>query len=169
MIEIWKPIKGYEGIYEISNYGNCRRVGKRNIKPKIEKNGYVRYHLSKNNKPITILAHRAVAMAFIDNPNGYNTVNHIDENKSNNRMDNLEWCDMHYQNTYGVGAVRRDKAKEKPVLQFTKSGEFIKRFDSATQAANELGLNKASIGLVCMRKRRYKSTGGFIFRFEEAI
>lgn len=165
--EIWKPIQGFEGVYEISNYGNCRRVGKRNLAPKIESNGYVRFHLSKNNKPITMLAHRAVALAFIDNPYGYSAVNHKDENKTNNCVDNLEWCDMHYQNTYGIGAINRHKAKEKPVLQFSKSGEFIKRFPSVTKAALELGLNVTSIHCVCKGIRRYKSTGGFIFRYAE--
>lgn len=165
--ETWKPIQGYEGIYEISNHGNCRRVGKRNIAPKIERNGYVRYHLSKDNKPTTILAHRAVAIAFIDNPNGYQTVNHKDENKSNNRVDNLEWRDMHYQNTYGLGATKRNKFKEKPVLQFSKSGEFIKRFDSVKKAAEELKLNESSIHCVCKGTRRYKSTGGYVFKYEE--
>lgn len=166
-MEIWKPIQGFEGIYEISNYGNCRRVGKRNIAPKIERNGYVRFHLSKDNKPTTILAHRAVAVAFIENPNGYRTVNHKDENKANNCIDNLEWCNMHYQNTYGNGAVNRNKAKEIPVLQFTKQGEFIKRFESVTKAAQDLNLNASSIHCVCKGIRRYKSTGGYVFKYEE--
>lgn len=165
--EIWMPIQGFEGVYEISNYGNCRRAGKRNIAPKIERNGYIRYHLSKDNNPTTILAHRAVAIAFIPNPNNYKTVNHKDENKSNNRVENLEWCDMHYQNTYGIGAVNRHKAKERAVLQFTKQGEFIKRFDSVSKAAQELNLNATSIHCVCKGIRRYKSTGGFVFQYEE--
>lgn len=162
----WKPVVGYEGYYEVSNTGLVRRIKGNILKPKIEKNGYVRYHLSQNGKAKTILAHRIVALAFIPNPNNYPTVNHKDENKENNQVDNLEWCDMPYQNRYGQGAINRNKAKEKPVLQYDKDGNFIKKFDSVKKAATELNLNESSIHYVCKKQRRYKSTGGYIFKYE---
>ena len=163
---IWKPVKGYEGFYEVSDYGAVRRVGGGIIKPKKESNGYRRYHLSKNGVAKSILAHRIVAIAFIENPYGYKTVNHINEDKSDNRVENLEWCDMSYQNSYGIGAINRNKFKEKPVLQYTKDGQFVKRFDSVKKAAIELGLNESSIHCVCKGTRRYKSTGGYVFKYE---
>ena len=162
----WKSVKGYEGFYEVSADGEVRRCGKNRLKPKVEKNGYVRYHLSKNGKAKSVLAHRLVAEAFIPNPNGYSTVNHKDENKKNNSVDNLEWCDMSYQNSYGIGAKNRNRAKEKAVLQFGKNGILIKRFNSVKDAAKALNLWESNIHCVCCGKRRYKSTGGFVFKYE---
>lgn len=163
---IWKPVVGYEGLYEVSNHGEVRRVGGKLLKPKMETNGYLRYHLSKNGVAKSILAHRIVARAFIENPHEYTTVNHINEDKADNRVENLEWCDMSYQNRYGVGAINRNKFKEKPVLQYSKNGCFIKRFDSVKKAAIELGLNESSIHCVCKGIRRYKSTGGYVFKYD---
>ena len=166
MIDIWKSVIGYEGFYEVSNTGQVRRVNGKILKPKKEKSGYIRYHLSKNGESKSILAHRIVAFAFIENPNNYKTINHKDEDKTNNNSSNLEWCDMSYQNKYGKGAVNRNKAKEKPVLQYSKSGEFIKRFDSVKKAAIELNLNESNIHFVCKKQRYYKSTGGYVFKYE---
>lgn len=112
------------------------------------------------------MAHRIVAIAFIENPHGHRTVNHINEDKSDNRVENLEWCDMSYQNKYGIGAINRNKFKEKPVLQYTKDGQFLKRFDSVKKAAIQLGLTESSIHCVCKGIRRYKSTGGYVFKYD---
>lgn len=96
-MEVWKPIKGYEGLYEVSNYGNVRRVwryGREWIgtcKPKRTKDGYLETTLMKNSKPKYVRTHRLVATAFCDNPHNKKEVNHIDGNKRNNRADNLEW------------------------------------------------------------------------------
>lgn len=164
----WKPIKGYEKFYEVSANGEVRRIGKQNnLKLKVEKNGYVRTHLSKNGKAKSELVHRLVAIAFLDNPNNYATVNHIDENKQNNKIDNLEWASMSYQNSYGVGAICRNKFKEKPVNQYDLNGNFIKRWNSIKEVAESEGLNPSSIVCVCKGKRRYKSTGGYMFKYEE--
>lgn len=165
-METWRDIEEYQGIYEVSTNGQVRRKNGKILKPKIERTGYVRYHLSKNGLSKSLLAHRIVAQAFLPNPNNYKTINHIDENKSNNNINNLEWCDMSYQNRYGQGAINRNKAKEKPVLQYDKEGNFIKRFDSVKKAAIELNLNQSSIHCVCKKQRRYKSTGGYIFKYE---
>lgn len=164
---MWKQIQEYKGKYEISDEGEVRRISTGKIlKQKVEKNGYVRVHLSVDGVAKSELIHRLVAKTFIPNPHKYKTVNHKDENKKNNRVCNLEWCDMSYQNRYGIGAKNRNKAKERPVLQYDKSGNFIARFDSIKKAATELGLNSTSIHCVCNGKRRYKSTGGYIFRYE---
>jgi hypothetical protein len=96
--EIWKPIAGYERLYEVSNFGNVRRIfryGKRWVhtcKQKLTKDGYRESTLVKDNNPKCVRTHRLVAAAFCENPHNKNEVNHIDGNKLNNRADNLEWC-----------------------------------------------------------------------------
>jgi hypothetical protein len=166
----WRPFPGYEGYYEISNHGDVKRLdtGKL-ISRKVEKNGYVRVHLSKNGKAESILLHRAVALAFVPNrnPKAFKTVNHIDENKQNNSASNLEWCDMSYQNRYGRGAETRNEAKKRAVIQLDMDGEFVKKWGSIKEAAESLGLNSSSIMCVCKGARRYKSTGGCKFRYVE--
>ena len=109
--EIWRPIDGYEGLYEVSNTGLIRSldrfVGNRNrIKGKIlsiqiEKGGYCSVALSKYGKMKRYKIHRLVAQAFIPNPEGLSQINHKDEDKTNNRVENLEWCDAKYNINYG--------------------------------------------------------------------
>lgn len=114
-MEIWKPIKGYEGLYEISNlgnvkcvehkckgrFGNLRTVKEHMMKCVLNKtNGYYYVSLSKGDRGKTFAVHRLVANAFIPNPNNLQILNHIDENKQNNVIDNLEWCTSLYNNTY---------------------------------------------------------------------
>lgn len=160
----WKPVKGYEGVYEVSNNGNVRRCNGKMLKPKVEKSGYVRFHLSKNNVAKSVSAHRIVAVAFIPNPNNYKTVNHKDENKENNDVSNLEWCDMHYQNTYGKGAVNRNNFKKKSIVQMDIHDRPIRVWNSIKEAADGLGLLSTSICAVC-KGRKYKTTGGFKFKY----
>ena len=109
MKEIWKPIEGYEGLYEISSYGRVKSL-RRNIIliPKKELTGYLRCNLYLNKNMKTVSIHRLVAQAFIPNPDNLPQVNHKDEDKSNNRVDNLEWCTVKYNNDYGT---RKEKVK----------------------------------------------------------
>ena len=115
MAEIWKEITGYEGLYQVSNLGNVRRIGHletnkngiqrtlkdKNLKPKVDGKGYVHVILFNHNKRKTIRIHRLVAEMFIPNPNNYPQVNHKDEDKQNNKVDNLEWCTNKYNSNYG--------------------------------------------------------------------
>ena len=97
-LEVWRPIAGYEGLYEVSNFGRVRRIfryGREHIrpcKPKITKDGYFETTLVKDCKPKHIRTHRLVAQAFCENPESKPEVNHIDGDKLNNCADNLEWC-----------------------------------------------------------------------------
>ena len=115
-IEIWKDIEGYKGLYQISNYGNVKslnynKTGKERIlKPK--KNIYLQIMLHQNAKVKYFYIHRLVATAFILNPKNYPCVNHKDENKQNNHVDNLEWCTYQYNNTYGTKPERLSKASK---------------------------------------------------------
>lgn len=113
MEEVWKPIKGYEGIYEVSNYGRIKslqriRNNKNGLitlktsirKPQVSRGGYLCVILRKHNDPKYHYVHRLVASAFIPNPNNYPFINHIDEVKTNNQVNNLEWCSRLYNNNF---------------------------------------------------------------------
>lgn len=124
MTEIWKAVKGYEGLYEVSNLGNVRSLdrpfkNKQGIairKGRIltpfyeEQKGYYQVRLSKDGKNKTHRIHRLVASAFLDNPHNYTDVNHKDEVKTNNNVDNLEWCTRKYNNNYGTKPERTRKS-----------------------------------------------------------
>ena len=109
MEEIWKDIKGYEGLYKVSNLGrvksvhfnHSKKVTEKILKPIKDRDGYVDAFLYKNGKVKHFKMHRLVAEAFIPNPNNLPQINHIDENVNNNRVDNLEWCTVGYNINYG--------------------------------------------------------------------
>lgn len=108
-LEIWKDIVGYENKYQISSFGRLRNINK-GIKPMVATNGYLVACLWKNNKQKKILLHRLVAQAFLENPQKYEEVNHIDEDKKNNRVENLEWCSHQYNMNYGKIKEKISKA-----------------------------------------------------------
>ena len=125
--EIWRPIEGYEGLYEVSNTGRVRsldmyvkcgygsyrlRKGKV-LSPVIKDNGYLQVGLYYNGKYKMFLVHRLVAQAFIENFDNLPEVNHLDEDKSNNSVDNLEWCDRSYNLKYGTVRIRSINTKIK--------------------------------------------------------
>lgn len=122
MTEIWKDIVGYEGLYQVSNLGNVKRlkgykgrgkgyiVEEHLIQPSINSRGYQNVVLCKNGKTKTFSMHRLVAIAFLDNSNNLQQVNHKDEDKTNNCVYNLEWCDATYNNNYGT---RNKKCSDK--------------------------------------------------------
>ncbi|WP_277630368.1 NUMOD4 motif-containing HNH endonuclease [Atopococcus tabaci] len=150
-MEIWKDVPGYEGIYEVSNIGRVRtkegktthsvRHGKRVWKSRVLKekdpNGRdVRVSLWKNKIDRTFLVHRLVAMAFIPNPNGYGSINHIDGNPRNNRVENLEWCTHKMNNNhafdngliktgYKTTLIRKSDGKKKTFRSMSKAGEYL--------------------------------------------
>ena len=114
MMEEWKEIPGYEGLYEVSNMGNVRNV-RRNTLLRLTKtnNGYIRVGLSKNGIQTGFKVHRLVAQACLPNPDNLPQVNHKDEDKTNNNVDNLEWCDQAYNNLYGTRLERLINTKIK--------------------------------------------------------
>lgn len=131
MNELWKDIKDYEGLYQVSNLGNVKSVEKiieasnqygakykclhkeRILKPTVNKDGYYRVSLSKNNKVKNYLVHRLVAETFLDNPNNYPCINHKDENKQNNYLINLEFCTVKYNTNYGNGIKKRVESRKR--------------------------------------------------------
>lgn len=157
--EEWKAVNGYEGYYEVSSSGRVRSVNRTIVykdgriynykgsimNPQIKRNGYLSLVLRKrNSNPKNYYVHRLVAEAFIANPNRYLTVNHKNENKRDNRADNLEWCSYKYNDNYGTRNERFVFTKEmkgKPFL----CKETGKIYRSVTKAGRELGLSASSI------------------------
>ena len=151
-MEIWKDCKGYEGSYQVSNLGRIWSIkGQRYLKGCEDKDGYLRVNLTaKNGKVKTERIHRLVAIAFIPNPLGLPVVNHKDENKQNNAVDNLEWCSVRYNNIYSKG---------KPIICV----ELNRVFDCSQSAMRELGICGRSIRQCC--KGQVKTAGGYHWRY----
>ncbi len=169
MSEIWIPIKGYEGLYEVSSYGRVRslsyrRTGQTRVL-NLEKNhfGYILVKLHKNGKGKTYQVHRLVASAFIPNWFEDEQVNHRDENKENNRVENLEWCSSKYNNNYGTARKRMVEKQSKTVLQLTKTGELIREWPSTMEAGRN-GFDNSSVAKCCNGKlKHYK---GYIWKYK---
>lgn len=167
MKEIWKDIKDYEGLYEVSNLGNVKSLRTNKIlKPNKGSNGYLLVHLYNNGiRSKHILIHRLVAETFIPNPNNYQQVNHKDENIINNSIDNLEWCDSKYNANYGTRNKRVSEARSKPVNQYFSNGSLFATYRSITEASINTRINKSNICYCC--KGKQKTAGGFIWRYEK--
>ena len=165
--EVWKDIEEYEGLYQISDKGRVKslKFGKERImKPGNNGDGYLFVWLWKNGERKKYKIHRLVAQAFLHNPNNLPQVNHKDEDKTNNRVENLEFCDRKYNCNYGTRTKRQAEKTSKPVIQFTKSGEFIKKWKSLTDVHINLGYYQCNISSCCTGKR--KSANGFIWKYK---
>lgn len=169
--EVWRPVVGYEGLYEVSNTGkvdalNYHHEKRRDrMKTRIDKQGYVVVRLYKNGKVRNYFVHRLVAIAFIQNNKNLPQVNHKDENKQNNCIENLEWCDCKYNVNYGTAKNRMAKKNGIPVIQLTLKGEIIAKYESISEAARALGIPDSSIWNVCHGGQ--KTTAHFKWRFED--
>ena len=162
MTEEMKDIKDYEGLYAITRDGRVFSYkSNKFLKPVLDKDCYHKVNLSKDKKMKTFRIHRLVAQTFIPNPLGLPQVNHKDEDKSNNCVENLEWCDAKYNMNYGTRIERMAKKLSKPVYCV----ELDRVFDGSRQAARELGLHNSSIISCC--KGRYKTAGGYHWRYAE--
>jgi len=178
MNEIWKPVIEYEGYYEISNLGNVRSVDRiiidingvsRNYKSKqlktcLNENGYVVTTVRINNVHHNFKIHILVAMAFIPNLENKLTVNHNDGNKQNNNDWNLEWA-THGENIKHAYEhnLNNCESQYKPVLQYSKAGEFICKHESISAAKKFLNITGGHIGEVCDGKM--KSAYGYVWKF----
>lgn len=169
-MEIWKDIVGYDGKYQISNRGNVKSLKQKKehneylLKPFATKKGYLRVSLSKNNKYKQPLIHRLVATYFLENKNNCNEVNHKDENKQNNCVENLEWCDRKYNVLYGTAKNREAKTKHKYyVNQYDLKGNFIKTWNSLKEIEKNTHYNKNNIQQNCLGNT--KTAYGFIWKY----
>lgn len=171
--EIWLPVKGYEGLYEVSSLGRVRSiVNDKSRKTKVLSPGdngigYLQVGLFKNGKRKHFKVHRLVAQAFLPNWFEEPEVNHRDENKHNNHIDNLEWCEHKYNCNHGTRNERiiTNGKLSKPVLQYTKSGEFVKEWNSTNETIRS-GYKQANVCACCNGK--LKSYKGYIWKYKNS-
>lgn len=164
MIEEWKDIKGYEGLYQVSNLGRVKRVKTgRILKPLKHTNGYSMVNLSKNNIVSTKKIHRLVAQAFKPNPENKAEVNHIDENKTNNMISNLEWVTRKENNNHGTRTDRMAKTQSIPIIATNLKTGKSTEFYGIAECARQLRLDPGNITKVLKGTRR--QTGGYIFEY----
>ena len=157
--EEWRDITGYEGLYQISNFGRVKSlerisyVGQHRalfhrsemiMRPKTRKSGYCLVCLWKDEKGKDQYVHRLVAQAFVENPHGYTVVNHKDENPNNNHYSNLEWCTTEYNIRYGTGSKRSGLHRRIPIVQKTLDDVVIRVWDSVTEAGKLFGRSGAN-------------------------
>jgi hypothetical protein len=196
MEEIWKDIKGYEGLYQVSTFGRVKALSRtivdsmgrhmcreeRILCPRISsQTGYPAVNLSKDSEARTHNIHRLVAEAFIPNPSDLPCINHKDESRDNNHVENLEWCTYLYNNTYGTAPERRNKSIREffdthtveghllpsvPIVQYTLKGEAVREFRSINEAERELHLGQSS-GVSACCNGKLKTAYGFVWRFKE--
>lgn len=165
MKEVWKDVKGYEGLYQISNFGNVKSfIGYDHSKKKYVKREkiltpsigeYKKVQLFKNKKRSTYYIHRLVAQSFVPNPNNYRIVNHKDENKYNNYADNLEWCTHQENMNYGTKQNKHsNKISKYYVMQYDLDGNLIKKWNNLREISLNTNYKRASISYCCRKKRK---------------
>jgi hypothetical protein len=160
--EKWKvvPIKEYNS-YKISNHGRIKNSKDKILNP-YNISGYKVIQLSSDGKTKNLKMHRLVAMAFIPNPNNYSIVNHIDENKVNNHISNLEWVTSSQNIKHSIKESRLE-ANGKKVQQISIDGKFIKEWSYIAKAGKELGISAKTISSVC--RGIGQTAGGYKWKF----
>lgn len=155
----YKTISGHESAYLIGDDGSVKnKITNKILKPVKGKGGY--YHVTLcYGKKEDCLVHRLVAIAFIKNPNNLPCVNHKDENKENNCVDNLEWCDHKYNLNYG----KMKQIRNTQIIQKDKEGKFVKVWNSMKEASERLNIKYQGISRVCRKQR--KTCGGYIWEY----
>lgn len=173
--EIWKPVKGYEDLYEVSNLGRVRSLerrgaygfksGERTMSLN-NKDGYIYASLCKDGKYKKYYVHRLVAQAFIPNPHNLPCVNHKDESRNNNCASNLEWCTYSYNINYGTGNKKRSRSHSKPIMATVINTGEVEHYASSAEAGKTIGgHNNGNIGEALNGKR--KTAYGRTWKYEE--
>lgn len=175
-MEIWKDIKGYEGIYQVSNYGRVKVLDRKVWNAKVEcvrkgrifkttkgSRGYIQVALTKNGKSRIFNVHRLVAQAFIPNPLNLPQVNHIDGNKTNNNVSNLEWCTAqeNIQHAHKMNLTSNVSRKVQKLEKYTKN--ILCEYKSAHEASVIEKIDETSIRRCCNYIR--KSAGGYSWKY----
>ena len=177
-METWKNIKGYEGLYQVSNMGRVKSLErtiikkdgrKQTVKERIlkgtpDKDGYLKIGLScSTGKQKCFQVHRLVGEAFIQNPDEKPQINHINEIKTDNRACNLEWCTCKQNINHGSRNERVAKALGKPIGQYELDGQLIKIWPSAREAERQIGVSQG--GIWGAANGIYKQAYGFIWKY----
>lgn len=170
MMEIWKDVGGYEGFYKISNNGNIKSMPRKGAKGGLlkltkDKNGYLCVGLNKNGERKTFKVHRLVAATFIPNIYELSEVNHKDENKENNYVENLEWCDHTYNSNYGTRGERIGDALSKAIYSVDEYGR-IEHFKSFNEAQRVTGIFATNIR--CSITGVYSKAGNRRWYYEDS-
>lgn len=184
--EVWKDIAGYEGLYQVSNMGRVRsfsrevkccgghsRITRSHIlHGYINGSGYYEVALCNSEGQSHRRVHELVAKAFIPNPTHLPVINHIDEDKANNKVNNLEWCTTAYNNAYGtrnfrIGETLKLTRTGRPVIQLSLDDCFLKEYRTIRLAARENHVQPSNIHKAC--DGTIKQTGGFKWRYKEEI
>ena len=173
IMETWKSIKGYEGLYEINILGVVKSLKRNIIKKPLLDRGYLKYYLYNGSKYRYEYAHRLIAIAFIPNPNDYPVINHKNGDRSDNRIDNIEWCTQSWNIEHGYKILGRKcyllgKKGIKSIFsvkvsQYSLNGVYLKTWDCIADAERELNMPRGKIGMCCVGSR--KTTGGFTWKY----
>ena len=175
--EVWRDVKGYEGLYQVSSDGRVkslertyidkigreRYVKERILKPVIDRYGYLLVSLYAGGKQKNHTVHRLVCEAFHENPDYKPQVNHINEIKTDNRASNLEWATARENSNFGTRNERLGKARSKPVAQYAQDGELIKVWPSTMEVERQAGFSNGNISQAANGK--YKHAYGFIWKY----
>lgn len=161
-MEIWKDIPNYNGYYKVSNFGRIRSFyGKgRLLKPNVDEDGYFRVALSKEGKRKDYYCHRLVAMAFLPNADESRQINHIDGNKQNNNVDNLEWCTCRENIIHAINILNK---RLKKVDKYDLDNNYIKTYKSIESASKENNIKSQHIWRCCKNIR--PTAGGYIWKY----
>ena len=168
MIEEWRDIKGYEGLYQVSNLGRVKSfkgVSERILKIGVDRYGYISINLFKNNKRKLCKVHRLVAEAFIPNQDNKPQVNHIDEVKTNNMVSNLEWVTAKENSNHGTRTEKMIKTQGIKIRAIDIANGEWNDYCSQRECARELGLAGSSINKCLKGKRRH--VGGYVFKYAD--
>ena len=168
--EVWRDVAGYEGLYQVSNKGNVysverkvrgRKWGGITLNPIYDKGGYTTVNLYKNSKSKAKKIHRLVAEAFIPNENNYLEINHKDENKTNNHVENLEWCTRGHNNNHGTRIERVVQKQSKKVRAVNVETGEVLTFSSTNEAGRK-GYSQSGVASAC--RGDYNRGGGNLYR-----
>lgn len=183
MIEIWKDISGYEGLYQVSNTGKIKTLEKKcwnkysfitrteRILKQNNSKGYNFVRLYKNKKAKNFTIHKLVALTFLSNEFHYKEINHIDGNKLNNCVNNLEWCSKSHNIRHafimGLNKARKGNKNEKSIkiIQYDKNMNKIKLWDCISDVERKLNINHSSI--IRCAKYKQETAGGYRWRYME--